>query len=446
MSRIFKHATLINPAEKLNQTGSIKLSDDGILQDICFGEEELPITPEDEVIDFSDGLICSGFFDMHVHFRQPGQEYKETLETGALAAQAGGYTGVAIMPNTTPAIDNEALVHFIRHKSLNFPVEIEIIGCITAERKGEKIANYGELKQAGICAVSDDGDAVMNSNVMKMAFEYASSFNLPIIQHCEDKALSAQGKVYESQFATLQGIPGIPYASESIILARDLFLLREFLETKGSYLNHKPAYHVAHISSAYSLELVRQAKKDGLPITCEVTPHHFTLTDEDMYNANYDGNFCMKPPLVSKENRHAILEAITDGTIDAIATDHAPHAWHEKNEGLLSSPFGIVGLETAVGLTFTELVHTQKISPYRAVELLSTEPRKILRLESIKFEKEKAANLTFVLPNQQWQVDSHIFKSKSYNTPFNNRNLTGKAIGTCAKGHLNFNQSLTTTN
>ncbi len=437
MSTIFKNATLINPTENLHQKGSIKLSDQGILEEIRLDGSDIDPSDDDELVDFSDGIICSGLFDMHVHFREPGEEYKETLESGANSAQAGGFTGVAIMPNTKPAIDNEAQVELAKLKSKGLPVDIHVTGCITEGRKGEKIANYGQLKSAGVCALTDDGNAVLNSNVMKMVFEYATTFHLPLIQHCEDHTLSGHGKVSEGLYSTLQGLPGIPPVSESIILSRDLYLLREFLTTKNEHLSsYQPRYHVAHISTRYSLELVRQAKNEGLPVTCEVTPHHFTLTDEDMYHSNFDGNYCMKPPLASTDDKEAILEALKDGTIDAIATDHAPHAIHEKNGGIMNAPFGIVGLETAVGLTFSELVHKNIISTYRAVELLSSQPRKILGLEPIRFLKDSPANLSFIQPNRKWTVNAKTFKSKSQNTPFHFRSLVGKAVGTCVKGNL----------
>jgi dihydroorotase len=431
MSTIFKNATIINPAEKLHKKGSVKLSENGVLEAMVLDNSDLASNADDQIIDFSDGIICSGLFDMHVHFREPGYEYKETLESGALAAREGGFTGVAIMPNTSPPLDTQAMVTFIKSKSANLAADIKVVGCITEGRQGKKIANYGELHESGVCALSDDGDAVMNSQVMRMAIEYATTYQLPLIQHCEDHNLSAQGKVYESPEATLQGLPGMPYATESIILARDLLLLKDFLATKALDSRLTPHYHVAHISSAYSLDLVRQAKKEGLPVTCEVTPHHFSLTTQDVYEANYNGNFCMNPPLADMASQTAILDAIKDGTIDTIASDHAPHAWHEKSGGIMQAPFGIVGLETAVGLTFSQLVHKKVISTQKAVEMLSTTPRHILGLAPITFNIGQPVNMSFIKPDEVWQVDANSFKSKSKNTPFDGWKLTGKAVGTC---------------
>jgi len=435
-STIFKHALLINPAEKLNAIGSIKLSEDGIIQAIALAPDELSASEDDRVIDFTDQIICAGLFDMHVHFREPGYEYKETLATGANAAVAGGFTGVAVMPNTNPPIDNAQVASFLFQKAAKLPIDVHVIGCITEGRKGAKITNYGELNEIGVRTLSDDGSAVLDANVMRLAIEYATGFDMLLVQHCEDANLSKKGVMNEGYFSSLLGLDGIPTVSESTVLHRDISLLKYLNEVKGNAFQHPPRYHVAHVSTRESLELVRQAKADGLPITCEVTPHHFTLTDKNVFEGNYDGNFSMKPPLGSQPHKAAILEALADGTIDAIATDHAPHAAHEKSCGMAQASFGIIGLETAVGLTFTELVHTGIISTYQAIELLSSNPRRILKQDAVKIKAGEKANLTFINPNYEWSLRPENIYSKSSNTPFMNRSFKGKPLGICNKGQL----------
>ncbi|NTV46090.1 MAG: dihydroorotase [Chlorobiales bacterium] len=436
MSIIIKNTRLINPAQALDQTGSIKISEQGIIEAVYGASEEVAAGSNDRVIDFAGGIVSAGLFDMHCHFREPGFEYKETLLSGSNAAIAGGFTGVAVMPNTNPPIDNAPLASYISQQSKDIAVDIEVIGALTEGRKGQKISSYGDLHRVGVKALSDDGNALMNTGVMRLAFEYASTFGMLIIQHCEDEGLSGDGVMNEGYYSSLLGLRGIPKVSEPIILSRDLDLLKHLLDIKGTSLPSQPRYHAAHLSTKASIELVREAKKAGLPVTCEVTPHHFTLTDKDLFEANYDGNFVMKPALTTEADRHAILEGIADGTIDAIATDHAPHALHEKDCGLSHAAFGIVGLETSVGLTFTELVGKNRISAYRAIEMLSSAPRKIMSLPPIEISAGKIANLTLIDPNLEWTVDPGAFKSKSKNTPFTNRRLKGKAVGICNKGNI----------
>lgn len=436
MSYLFQNARLINPAEMLDTIGSIRLSDSGVIEAIAFAPETLTALATDKVFDFSGKIIASGLFDMHCHFREPGFEYKEDLETGSRSALAGGFTGVALMPNTEPPIDNAQVATYLRYKAQSLPIEIEVIGAITAGRKGEKICNYGELWESGVRALSDDGSPVMNSRTMRLAFEYASMFDLLVIQHCEDTCLSAGGVMNEGVYSSLLGLRGIPSISETIVLSRDLNLIRYLLETKKGAMPHMPRYHVAHISTKEALKLVREAKAEGLCVSCEVTPHHFTLTDADVFKSGYDGNFRMNPPLRSQRDRDAILQALADSIIDAIATDHAPHACHEKECGIAQASFGIVGLETSVGLTFTELVHKDIISSYRAIELLSTIPRRLMKLPPIRFQVGTLANLSFIAPDEEWTVDTSQLKSKSKNSPFYNRRLKGKAIGTVFNGNI----------
>ena len=439
MSTIFQNAHIINPQSNLDYTGSIRVSVDGFIEEIIQGECDK--SPDDRIIDLQGKLLVPGLFDMHCHFREPGQEYKETLESGSKAAVAGGFTGVALMPNTKPVIDSPLGVAYIRHNAQQLPVDLEVIGAMSEGSKGEQLAPYGKFRSYGVKAVSDDGTAIQNSQNMRLVFQYASNFDLLVIQHCEDKSMTAEAVMNEGVFSTKLGLKGIPDVSEAVMLCRDLHLIRYIVEHELHDPANKPRYHVAHISTKASLDLVRQAKAEGLQVTCEATPHHFTLTDEDLFNAPSKGNFIMKPPLPSKKNRAAILEAIADGTIDAIATDHAPHAPHEKECPPDQASFGIIGLETAVGLTITELVEPGIITLSRAIELMSVNPRKILQLDPLLFAQGERANFTIIDPEEEWALTANAVKSKSTNTPFLGRKLKGRAIAVYHKGM--FHESVT---
>jgi len=434
MSYIFQHARLLNPLEDLDLNGTIKVSFTGIIEAVSYNSQTLVVSPEDLVIDLQGQILAPGLFDMHCHFREPGQEYKETLESGAKAAAAGGFTGVALMPNTKPVIDSPLGVAYIRHHSTTLPVDLEVIGAMTVDSKGEHLAPYGKFSSYGVTAVSDDGSAIQNSQIMRLAFEYASNFDLLIIQHCEEQSLTMGGVMNEGLFSTKLGLKGIPDVSEAITLSRDLLLMHYLEKHKLHDPLIRPRYHVAHISTKAALDLVRKAKNEGLQVTCEVTPHHFTLCDEDLFLAEKKGNYIMKPPLSSRENREALLEGLADGTIDVIATDHAPHASHEKECPPDQTAFGIIGLETALGLTITELVEKKVITMYRAIELLSINPRKIMKLKPILFIPGEHANFSIIDPDKVWDITSESLKSKSSNTPFLNRSLKGKARGIFHKG------------
>ncbi len=436
MSFIFQNARILNPLEHLDATGSIKVANNGTIETVVYGNEDLPPSPDDRILDLSGQILAPGLFDMHCHFREPGQEYKETLESGSKAAVAGGFTGVALMPNTRPVIDSPLGVAYIRHHSTMLPIDLEVIGAMTEGSKGEHLAPFGKFRSYGVTAVSDDGSAIQNSQIMRLAFEYASNFDLLIIQHCEEKSLTEKAVMNEGLFSTKLGLKGIPDVSEAITLSRDLLLMHYLEQHKLHAPLKRPRYHVAHISTKAALDLVRKAKQDGLQVTCEVTPHHFTLTDEDLFHADRKGNYIMKPPLSSVENREALLEALADGTIDAIATDHAPHASHEKECPADQAAFGIIGLETSLGLTITELVEKKVITISRAIELMSVNPRKILNLKPILFKPGEKANFSIIDPEAEWIVTSSSLQSKSSNTPFLNRSLKGKATGIFHKGNL----------
>lgn len=440
MSTILKNARLINPAECLDATGSITIADDGLIEAVATGSEPVGTAPGDRVVDLAGKVVAPGLFDMHCHFREPGQEYKETLESGAAAAAAGGFTGVALMPNTKPVIDSPLGVAYIRHHSAGLPVDLEVIGAMTVESKGETLAPFGKYRSYGVRAVSDDGTAIQNSQIMRLAMEYASNFDLLLIQHAEDRHLSAGGIMNEGLVSSSLGLKGIPDIAESIMIGRDLQILEWLVKHKLGGASTTPRYHVAHISSGASVDLVRQAKAKGMQVTCEITPHHFTLSEEELARATDKGNYIMKPPLASLENRNALIEGLRDGTIDAIATDHAPHAKHEKECPPDQAYFGIIGLETAVGLTITELVDKGVVSLPRAVALLSTNPRRILGLQPVMFKPGEKANLCIIDPEAVWTVSDSSFRSKSRNTPFIGRTLKGRAIGTFHNGKLILNE------
>lgn len=442
MSFIFQQARIINPLQHLDFTGTVKVGDDGIIEAVVYGAETLAASPEDQVLDLQGQILAPGLFDMHCHFREPGQEYKETLESGSKAAAVGGFTGVALMPNTKPVIDSPLGVAYIRHHATTLPIDLEVIGAMTVESKGEHLAPFGKFRSYGVTAVSDDGSAIQNSQIMRLAFEYASNFDLLVIQHCEERSLTIGGVMNEGLFSTQLGLKGIPDVSEAMTLSRDLLLMRYLEEHKLHNPLRKPRYHVAHISTKAALDLVRNAKRDGLLVTCEVTPHHFTLCDEDLFYAEMKGNYIMKPPLSSRENREALLEALADGTIDAIATDHAPHASHEKECPSDQAAFGITGLETSLALTITELVEKNIITMSRAIELLSVNPRKIMQLKPLLFAPGEVANFTIIDPAALWSLTSSSITSKSTNTPFLNRPLKGRSRGIFHKGQLLESESL----
>lgn len=390
------------------------------------------LTPQKEEIthDFEGAYVSTGWMDMHVHLREPGFEHKETIKTGCDAAAFGGFTAVACMPNTKPATHTRDVVEYIIKKAESTPVDVHPIGCVTKERAGKSIAEMGDMKDGGAVAFSDDGDPVYDSQVMRIALEYSSMLGMPIINHMEDIALSRPGHMHEGRVSTRLGLDGTPSVAEETMIARDI-LLAEFT---GGHI------HVAHISTKNAVDLVRQGKKKGINVTTEVCPHHFDLTDEEIERQKFNTNFKMHPPLRTQEDVDAIIEGLVDGTIDAICTDHAPHAIEEKEVEFIYAPNGIIGLETAWSLSNMRLYKTKKLSLQQLVEKLSDNPRKILNLEELKIEKGAKANLTFFNTDEEWIFDAKNVRSKSKNSPYLNTKLTGRALGIFNKGKLVLNE------
>ncbi|MBK9098876.1 MAG: dihydroorotase [bacterium] len=413
MKTVLTNVDVIHPEENLNLKNVSVLLDAGVILKI--GELTKDEIEGAKKFDFSGKILVPGFFDMHVHLREPGREDEETVQTGCNSAAAGGFTGVACMPNTEPAIDTAEVVKFIKEKAAEHLVEVYPVAAASLGRKGEIISPMAELIEAGAVAFSDDGVAIKTSSVLRRAFEYANMYNAPIIEHCEDESL-ADGAMNEGINSTLLGLPAIPSVAEDIIVSRDILMA----EYTGGRI------HIAHISTKNSVNLVREAKKKGIKVTAEVTPHHFTLTDDAL--KTYDTNFKMNPPLRLKEDIDAIIKGLKDGTIDCIASDHAPHSLEEKESEFQYAPNGIVGFETSLGLSFSELFHKNKLSLDELIKKLSINPRKILNLPVPKFQIGEIANFTIIDPNLVWTVDITKFKSKSKNSPFDKRLLTGKSV------------------
>jgi dihydroorotase len=379
-----------------------------------------------ESLDATGAMVSPGWMDMHVHLREPGYEHKETIETGCAAAAFGGFTAVACMPNTDPPIHTRDVVEFIIERASRTPVDVYPIACVSKDRKGKVLAEMADLVAGGAVAFSDDGSPVQDGGLMRRALEYSSMLGRAIINHMEDLTLNRGGHMNEGVVATRLGVPGIPGLAEDVMVARDI-LIAEF--TSGHV-------HVAHISTAKSVELVREAKKRGINVTAEVCAHHFTLTDDAVERLEYSTDTKMHPPLRTTADVDAIKQGLRDGTIDAICTDHAPHASFEKEVEFIAAPFGILGLETAWGLTVRELIRPGVLSVAEAVRKLTVEPRRILGIAPVRIEEGASANLTIFDAGTEWTFERHHIRSKSHNTPFIGDRMVGRAHAIYNRGRL----------
>ena len=425
MKLLIANGHLIDPSAPEN-TGMSVLIEDGRVTG-WLKQNETP--PEGcEIFDASGLLVAPGFIDMHVHLREPGQEHKETIASGCAAAVAGGWASVCPMPNTNPVNDNAAITRYMIEQAAKAGLaNVFPIGAITKSSDGSELAEMGEMKAAGAIAVSDDGRPVPNAGIMRRAMQYARDFDLPVIDHCEDKSLSSGGVMHEGRISLLLGLKGMPALAEEIDAVRDILIARE----TGARI------HIAHVSTKGAIEAVRRAKNEGINVTCEVTPHHFTFTDAAV--EGYDTNTKMAPPLRSEDHLEAVFEGLRDGTIDAIATDHAPHHSDEKALEYDRAPFGITGLETALGLAFTELVHKGVIDLVRLVELCSTNPAKIFGLAGRgSLTPGSIADVTILDPELQWTYSNAESRSKSKNNPFDGRQFHGAAVATIVAGKVVF--------
>ncbi len=418
MTLRIKGGRILDPATGIDKTGDIYILAGKIVPASQVKGRKV------DIIDAKGKWVVPGLIDMHVHLRQPGQEYKETVASGLCAAAAGGFTAVASMPNTDPINDSRAVTETIlRFASEANGVRVYPVGAISKGMKGEELAEIGDMHDAGAVAFSDDGKCLMNATVLRAAMEYGRNFNVAIMQHAEDVNLSKGGQVYEGWYSTKQGLAGIPPIAESTIVARDV----QICEFTGS------RYHVQHISTRESVEAVRQARRRGVNVTAEVTPHHLTLTDAAI--ENYDSNTKVKPPLTSEEHIKALKRGLKDGTIDSIATDHAPHAEIDKLVEYDQASFGMIGLETALPLAM-QLVRDGILEPIQLIEKLTVNPAKILGVSGGKIEMGQAADITIIDPEEEWVYSKDRIVSKSKNSPFIDWKLTGRAVMTIVGGKI----------
>jgi dihydroorotase len=423
MQRMLKAGRVVDPANGRDGIFDVLMDGDRIVR----VGRDLPVESGVSVIEVPKGLVvCPGLIDVHVHLREPGQEHKETVATGTAAAVAGGFTAVACMPNTSPVNDNAGVTEYILAKAAQANLaRVYPIGAVSRGQKGEQLADIAELKQAGCVAVTDDGHPVSTALLMRRALEYTSMFDMPVIEHCEEQTLKGDGVAHEGFHASALGLRGIPGEAESIMALRDIALADL---TRG-------ALHIAHMSARQTLDAVRWGKARGVRVTCEVTPHHFVLTDEMLAAPTpYDTNVKMNPPLREAADRDAMLAGLADGSVDVIATDHAPHHYDEKRVEFDHAPFGITGLETAVSLCFDRLVHAGVLSLSRLVELLSENPARVMHVPGGSLSEGATADITILAPDLTVIVSAAAMRSKSKNTPFDGWTLRGGVAATIVGG------------
>jgi dihydroorotase len=419
-SLLIKNGRVLDPASNLDQTGDV-LIEGGKVRGIDRGIN----TEGVDVLDATGLIVAPGLIDIHVHLREPGREDEETIESGSQAAAAGGFTTICCMPNTEPVNDSPTVTAYIvKEAERRAMTRVLPIGAITIGSAGEKLAEIGDMVQAGAVGISDDGKPVMNGQLMRRAMEYSLPFKIPVIEHCEDLHLSAHGSMNEGYHSTVLGLKGMSRTAEDTMAARDIILA----ELTGAHI------HIAHLSTQGALQLIREAKRKGIHATCEVTPHHFTLTDAAC--CGYDTNTKMNPPLRTEDDLNVLIEGIADGTIDCIATDHAPHNPNEKMLEFDRAPFGIIGLETALSLALNRLYHTGKISLKRLVELFTVNPARIINKPLGTLRPGAGADVTLFSLDSEWVYDVNQTKSRSRNCPFHGMKLKGQVAGTVVGGKV----------
>jgi dihydroorotase len=422
---LIRGGRVVDPSQNIDRIDDV-LVRDGQVVAIGHGDGQ-PLGKADETIDAAGLVVAPGLVDMHVHLREPGREEDETIETGTQAAVAGGFTSVACIPNTEPPIDTQATVEFIHQKAARADTcNVFVVACVSRNREGKELADIGQLVEAGAVAFSDDGAPVYDAELMRRALEYCRMFDKPILAHEEVLELSRGGVMNEGLVSLVLGLGGMPAAAEEVMIGRDIALSEV---TRGRL-------HAMHVSTAGGVALIREAKKRGARVTAEACPHHFTLTDESL--RGFDSNFKMSPPLRTQADIEAIIDGLVDGTIDCIATDHAPHAREKKMLELDRAPFGILGLETAVGLSVTRLVATGRIGWPRLIEAMSTLPAQILGINRGTLRPGAVADITLIDPKLSWRVDVASFRSKSVNSPFDGWTLQGRAVTTIVGGRVKY--------
>lgn len=420
MKTLIKNGQLINPKTNFNNITDIMIEDDKVIKISKDIKEEA-----DKIIDAKGCIVTPGLIDVHVHLREPGFEHKETILTGSKSAAKGGFTTICVMPNTSPVIDNEIVTTYVKYKAKEEAmVNVLPIGAITKGQEGKELANIGKMVKAGICAISEDGKSVLNAGLLKKAMIYAKMYDIPVLSHCEDETLAGSGVMNAGKTATILGMKGIPNEAEEVIVARDILLGK----STGVKL------HMCHLSTETSVDLVREAKKKGINVTAEVCPHHFTLTEEAV--CGYDPNTKMNPPLRTKKDVEALKEGLADGTIEIIATDHAPHHKDEKNCEYDKALNGIVGLETSLSLGITELVESNIITIDELIEKMSLNPAKMLGIDKGSIEEGKDADITIIDQSKEYEININKFVSKSNNSPFHGRKVKGMVLYTIVNGKI----------
>lgn len=420
-SILIEGGRVIDPSQQMDRVTNLLLADGRV------AAYDVPPDGQHHVIPAQGKIVSPGLIDMHVHLREPGFEESETIETGTAAALAGGFTSVACIPNTDPPIDNPATVRFIQHQAaLADHCNVFVVGCVSKERKGHELAEIGHLVEAGAVAFSDDGAPVFNPEVMRRAFEYCLMFDKPILNHAEVRELTQGGVMHEGLVSLILGLPGMPAEAEDVMTSRDISLA----ESTGGRI------HMMHVSSAHSIDIIRRAKNRGVRVTTEVCPHHFTLTDECL--RTFDSKYKMSPPLRGQRHVDACLAGLKDGTIDVICTDHAPHAIEKKMQELDRAPFGIIGLETALGLVVTKLIGPGILDWPQALAKMTINPARILGISKGTLHIGADADVTVIDPHAQWRVDPSTSRSKSRNTPFDGWELRGRATHVIVGGRLKF--------